>query len=251
MGASYTRALPTDPPTEGDFDVLIEHEDHNIHVAPAENDLWSYRDWPFPFHGIGILARQCSLRENMPKHYDAAAASSVATATATAIAYEAATLFRPSAACIEERMQDLSDRNDFRSAFKAIKQCGVCSEDAYGTPDEEDETTLSDTENSSLEYYRLTEFDIKKAICLGFPVLGMIQVYSPYVPEAPTLPAPDATPLGNHAIVIVGFDDDTKTYTFARNTTDGGYGTLAYDVSEKILHSLWMLRSTVYDPEMF
>lgn len=223
-----------------DFDEVF-HEDDQVgedDFTSADRDSWSHRDWPFPFQGIGILTSRCSLRQNVPPHFTPPnRGASVATATAMAIAYEcfqpSGVSFRPSATCIQECMKEIGNANDFRSAFRAVKQFGVCSERAYESqaPDDEEEYYYADNENYSLNYYSLDSNDIKKAICLGFPVVGMLQV-------APTSEI-------SHAIVIIGFDDDSETYEFVQNTRDdGGYGLLAYADAEKTLHSLWMLRST-------
>lgn len=128
-----------------------------------------------------------------------------------------------------------------RDGMKVLKELG-CPPEAYfpydvskftNTPSTEAEVHA--TEYKIKEYHRVLNLDdLKHALASGLPVVLGIAIYSSFETQAVSLtgnvPMPDKTKenlLGGHAVLAVGYDDDTQT-VLARNSWGENWGKFGY-----------------------
>jgi C1A family cysteine protease len=148
-----------------------------------------------------------------------------------------------------------------RDGVKCINKIGYCNETQWPYDiqkfTEKPEQSCYDyaRKHKSLSYKKVQQDEehIKSVLNMGFPIVFGISVYESFESEevAKTgivpLPKNHEKMLGGHAIVIVGYDEEKRLFTF-RNSWgedwgDKGYGYLPYDyVCDKDLASdFWVI----------
>jgi C1A family cysteine protease len=96
---------------------------------------------------------------------------------------------------------------------------------------------------------------LKRALIDNGPVVAGITVYQSALSDETRktgvipLPAPNERPVGGHAIVIVGFDDNQKRIKFVNpwgpSWGEHGFGYLSYDYIEKFMDEAWTFKGAV------
>jgi hypothetical protein len=149
-----------------------------------------------------------------------------------------------------------------RDGLKSLVQQGVCPE--YIWPYDVNDFATCPTracyaaaQHSRAAVYRRVRHtidDLKNCLAAGFPIACGIAVYTSFedsgVAQTGTVPLPNLaheSHLGGHAIVLVGFNDETEVFIF-RNSWgtqwgDAGYGTLpfAYIEDADLAADFWIL----------
>lgn len=210
----------------------------------VDRDSFCPRDWNAEelLGYTGIISNKISLRSNMPELYTSVPkGSSVACALSLMISYDCATLFRPSVDFVQECMNDNDLVYTPRTAFKAVRTYGVCSEELYNATQVDGKASkqsyVEASDCTSIEYWRVQCLSgIKRAIANGFPVLGCLEVRDELDEEL----------TGSVAFVIMGFDDDLAVLEIAHCEGTAGYGELAYRAAGS-LHSLWVVRGGAFE----
>lgn len=223
----------------------------------VETDVYSPRDWIFDTSAAGILADRISLKSRMPLMHDSPCLDSVVYAVTSVIAYDTDNLFIPNVTAIRRKMTQANTRNCLRMALKAMK---LTSD--YGDVTCQDTHTVFDV-YESLQYYRLCKEStqqVKQCIAFGFPVMCLLKVYRDMTKVSSigliSTPTNDELKLclGNHAIVITGYNDHTQTLQFANSLGscwgDRGYGYIQYTAVEKLLHGMWVVKSMLTEQLM-
>lgn len=151
-----------------------------------------------------------------------------------------------------------------RNGMKAVNKFGFCTETAWPYEIEKFKTmptkycTVSALEHRVLSYQRVpvTLNKVRMALAEDYPVVGGICIYSGYFTTATEttgvikMPKSSKNPIGGHAILFVGYDDDKRLLKF-RNSYgptwgDRGYGYLPYDyidTSNKLADDFWILKA--------
>ena len=156
---------------------------------------------------------------------------------------------------------DRDTGSSLRDGVKCINKIGYCNETQWPYDiqkfTEKPEQSCYDyaRKHKSLSYKKVQQDEehIKSVLNMGFPIVFGISVYESFESEevAKTgivpLPKNHEKMLGGHAIVIVGYDEEKRLFTF-RNSWgedwgDKGYGYLPYDyVCDKDLASdFWVI----------
>lgn len=150
-----------------------------------------------------------------------------------------------------------------RNTIKSVVDYGACPENLlpYVTtnfaqkPSEECYTEA--LKNRVSLYERLLTLN-DMLICLsdGFPVICGISIYTSFTNEESkktgiiNMPAQNESLLGGHAIMLVGYDKDTKRF-IARNSWGAswgqqGYFTIPFEYIENLGHDYWTIKKTPY-----
>ena len=143
-----------------------------------------------------------------------------------------------------------------RDAIKALKQYGVCAEllwpyriDRFAmTPDE---SSYTDAKKRNIKnYYRLISIeDIVDALNNNWPVVFGTLVYRSIDEISQTnyvvkLPSKNESPLGAHAMTLVGYDLDKELLlcrnSFGADWGDNGYCWIPFDYVESEFIDMWI-----------
>jgi C1A family cysteine protease len=140
-----------------------------------------------------------------------------------------------------------------RDGIKSVVSLGVCPESEWPYSDQGNQFAVQPSPQcyadalkfKTVQYSRVTQSDYHLKHCLailGRPVVFGITCFSglddPDVGKTGDvpMPGPNEAPQGGHAILLVGYDDSKKKYTFRNSwgTSFGqaGYGTLDYNYVE-------------------
>mmetsp|Transcript_83419 Transcript_83419/g.268905 ORF Transcript_83419/g.268905 Transcript_83419/m.268905 type:complete len:177 (-) Transcript_83419:281-811(-) len=128
-----------------------------------------------------------------------------------------------------------------RDGIMSLSQIGVCSEKPWEY--DESQFTVRPTEgcytsataNRASEYARIPQTieDIKGVLKEGFPFVFGFVVLSSFRTEAVsstgymTMPQPEDSTLGGHAVMAIGYDDE-KQVVIVRNSWGEGWGDAGY-----------------------
>ncbi len=148
-----------------------------------------------------------------------------------------------------------------RNAIKALAAVGVCNETlwpylASNVTEAPPQVCYANATMHALQYFRLSQHDLSHAkACLaeGYPFVCGIEVFEGPCLAATatghmTMPAADDTKIAGHAVMVVGYDDDTQS-VIALNSEGATWGldgffTMPYDylTNTKLAFDLWTIR---------
>lgn len=152
---------------------------------------------------------------------------------------------------------------EIRDGIKCVADIGACDEEmwVYDTskftikPPQKCYDNAKSYEALSYASVNTTLTDMRSCLADGFPFVIGVTVYSSFMSDAAAstgiipLPQADETAEGGHAILICGYDDRTRLFTF-RNSWgtdwgDEGYGYLPYDylANQNLADDAWTIRS--------
>jgi hypothetical protein len=240
MGTTFSRG-------EGGA-IVGEHETFESvepNIYDVCKDVECHRDWKF-HADTGVLPSSTSLKINMPEIYDVDIQySSISYAIAYILSYESITLFRPSVKFIDTTMKHMDRTVCARMAIKSVQKYGVCEEKEYvddgGFPSKE---CLVKAHNfNRIGYYKIGFQTIKKAICMGFPVILCLEIFDNNQISQNVIHEPqnNNTSLGSIAILLTGFDDSSNTFEFL-NCVTSEWSTCNYSVIKEYGHSMWIVK---------
>jgi C1A family cysteine protease len=231
-------------------------------------DLPDFRDWTFK-PTVKPL-RKVDLRPLDTPIYNQ---GNLGSCTANAIAghldfnrkREGLKIIKPSRLFIyyNERNHDGTVQSDagssIRESVKTVNKQGAVPEIQW--PYTVDDFTLKPPEKlykeavsyEDLTYYRLNQNleDFKACLSEGYPFVGGITVYSSFPMQgSSTVPIPRESDSvkGGHAIMFVGYNDDTEFFIFRNSWGDSwgssGYGYIPYSylANKNLANDFWSLR---------
>lgn len=245
MGTTYSRDTPSDVSND-------TFENVEPKIFDVSKDVNCERDWKF-HADTGVLPASISLRINMPRKYESDIQySSISYALAYAVSYEAVTLFRPSVEFIDKTMKSLCVNAPVssRMAIKAVQKFGVCEETEYsddnGFPSKE--CLLKAHNFNRIGYYKITFETIKKAICMGYPVVLCIDIFNNNQISEDVIKAPldETISLGSIAILVTGYDDPSQFFEYI-NCVNSEWGNCDYSIIKKYGHSMWLVKNSKYE----
>ena len=244
-----------------------------------------------PFTVLSTLPRSVDLRSQCPPVYDQGRIGScTANAIAGAIQFDRKKNgqlpdFVPSRLFIyyNERVIEHSVANDagaqLRDGIKAVNKLGVCPEtewpydDTPATTDggpfppgskpatQPSTTAYHDAKSYTVvSYQRLVQnlAQLKGCLAQGFPFVFGFTVYDSIYDAAGRpktifpLPSTTDTPIGGHAIMAVGYDDDKLLFTFRNSwgasVGDAGYFYMPYSyvTDSQLASDFWNIRTIAH-----
>ena len=238
-------------------------------------DIPDFRDLQFNDHfsTMEALPSIVDLRPQMPPVYDQGQLGScTANAIGAAIQYELTKQnlpsFTPSRLFIyyNERSMEGTINSDsgamIRDGIKSINLKGACPEDLWPydiskfTKKPVVKTYTIARKHKGVKYYSVpqTENDIKTALAQGFPVVFGFGVYT-YFESADmaktgvlNMPGQGEQMLGGHAVLIVGYKDDTRQFivrnSWSANWGQAGYFYMPYDyvTNNQLADDFWVIQ---------
>jgi hypothetical protein len=145
-----------------------------------------------------------------------------------------------------------------KDGIAALSKKGAVAEDVWpyqpGAFAEEPPATIEKAERFRITGARpLTSVDdLKRALLENGPVVAGITLYERFITSAVAktgiipVPTDKEQVVGGHAIVIVGYDDETRRLRFVNSWGTGwgdqGFGYLPYEYAEKYLSEAWTFR---------
>lgn len=148
----------------------------------------------------------------------------------------------------EEPIEDTG--SSIEAALDSVRHYGVCNAEVWPNEKPFNKKPTKKAYADGLKGHEVTKYynvktilQIKKALSLGYPVVGAIawafkEYNSKYVLNTPTKKEIDNCE-AYHAIVIVGYDDKTKKFEIRNSWSDKwankGYGYITYDVMKQIM----------------
>lgn len=257
MGVTYSKSSTTDD----DYENIKNIESSSI--FDVNKDVECERDWIFTAN-TGVLPGSISIRMNMPRSYktqtniEKLRHSSISYAVAYVLSYDLVTLFRPSVEFIDKTMKSLcfgKTQISSRMAIKSIQKFGVCEETEY-SDGEDSECDDFPSQNCILKahnfnriaYFKVTFETIKKAICMGYPVILCVEIFNNNQISVDTIIHPNnkIKSLGSLAIVVTGYDDCSNSFEYI-NCVNSEWGKCDYSIVKTYGHSMWILKSTKYE----
>lgn len=143
-----------------------------------------------------------------------------------------------------------------RDGIKTVKQYGLCDESCW--PYDVEKFAVQPPEicytaalhRSIKKYYALTNIgDCLDALSLGFPLVIGLQIYNNFLTidstnNILTNPTYPSTPLGGHAMCIIGYDLQKNLFlaknSFGTNWGDKGYCWITFDYIQINAFDIWM-----------
>ena len=143
--------------------------------------------------------------------------------------------------------------------IRSLQWNGVCEESLWPYNPEDFDTQPSDecyaqaANSPQIRAYTVEHWHMRGLLSRGLPIIAGLQMYASYESESTRNtgdhhhPSSGEKLIGGHAILIIGYDNDTKLYIFqnSRGVEWGnrGYGTLPYSVAHdpNLLTSLWTI----------
>jgi C1A family cysteine protease len=240
-----------------------------------KRDLPDKRDHNFEINYLTSIENKINnidLRKNCPPIYNQGELGScTANAIACAIQYDEIKQNLennvPSRLFIYYNERDIEGNTDrdtgasLRDGVKCINNIGYCNETIWPyditkfieKPTQECYDYARKHKSISYKRVQQDEIHIKSVLNLGFPIVFGISVYESFESENVAksgivpLPKNDERMLGGHAIVLVGYDEEKRLFTFrnswGENWGDKGYGYLPYEyVCDKNLSTdFWVI----------
>ena len=251
MGTTYSRGNTNDV-----SNIIENFETVEPNFFDVSKDVECDRDWTFTAD-TGVLTSTTSLRMNMPRKYEVDIQhSSISYAIAYLLSYESVTLFRPSVQFIDQTMKYLcvgNARVSSRMTIKAVQKFGVCEENEYSeSPDDStfpsEECCLKAQNFNRIEYYKVRFETIKKALCIGYPVVVCVEIFNNDQIREDVIyePKHKSTSLGNIASLVTGYDDKSNSFEYM-NCVNSEWGNCDYSIVNKYGHSMWILKDSKYE----
>lgn len=151
---------------------------------------------------------------------------------------------------------------EIRDGIKSIASTGYCSEDLWpynvnAFASKPPQPCYDEAKNhKALKYFRIDNSDIKQlksCLAAGFPFVFGVTVFKSFynADEANgvvPMPTMDDQPLGGHAILCVGYDDDKKLFTihnsWGTEAGDKGYYYIPYSymTNKDLCDDCWTIR---------
>ncbi len=260
MGVTYSKV--TSSTTDDDYENIENIK--NTSIFDVNKDVECERDWIFTAD-TGVLPGSISIRMNMPSSYktqtniEKLRFSSISYAVAYVLSYDLVTLFRPSVEFIDKTMKSLcvgKTQISSRMAIKSIQKFGVCEyseysdgEDSGGCDDFPSKKCILKAHNfNRIAYFKVTFETIKKAICMGYPVILCVEIFNNNQISVDTIinPIDCSKSLGSIAIVVTGYDDCSNSFEYI-NCVNSEWGKCDYSILKTYGHSMWVLKSTKYE----
>ena len=222
---------------------------------------------------LRALPRSVDLRPQLPAVYDQGELGSC-TANAIAAAFEYVQLkeglpdFMPSRLFVyyNERVLEGTVGEDsgamIRDGIKSVHKLGVCSEDTWKYDIEQfavmpSQAAYAEALDHQVQSYRRVLpmlHQLQGCLAAGYPFVFGFTVYESFesAEVARTglvpLPARSESALGGHAVLAVGYDDDTQRFTVRNSWGDGwgvgGYFTMPYGylTDPSLARDFWTIR---------
>lgn len=89
--------------------------------------------------------------------------------------------------------------------------------------------------------------EVKSQLVAGFPVIIGSRVHQPFLnlPAGAVWSAAEGPSLGNHAMVVVGYDDQRQAFkvinSWGREWSSGGYGWIAYNLFTQVVNEAYVV----------
>jgi C1A family cysteine protease len=149
-----------------------------------------------------------------------------------------------------------------RDGIKTLVRWGYCSEELcpYITKDFTNKPSRKAYKEAKrhiiTSYHKVSNLnEMLKCLAEGYPVIFGIMVYNGLMTEEVqksgnvTMPKPDESPAGGHAVLAVGYDKEKEIIIF-RNSWgyswgDKGYGTLPFEYINKLADDCWTIRKKI------
>lgn len=237
----------------------------------GKRDAHDERDYAFEPH-LASAPSAVSLRANCPAVYNqlplhSCGAHAVASAMQVLSAQRGTNVAEPSRLFLyynarrREGPVSGDDGATIRNTIKAAARPGACSEQLwpYDPAKVNVEPRRSAYENIALRassYYRIAQrlTDLKSCIAEGFPFVFGLSAYTQAIIAAQTsgrleLPTPTDTLMTAHAMLAIGYDDATSSFTALNSLgpTWGaqGYVTMPFEyfTDPQLTHDFWTIRT--------
>lgn len=154
---------------------------------------------------------------------------------------------------------------EIRDGIKSVASTGYCDEKTWPydinsfTVKPSDAAYAEAKKYKAIKYFRIDNTDIKQlktCLAAGFPFVFGVTVYKSFYDADENngvvpMPSQDDQPLGGHAILCVGYDDDKKLFTihnsWGTDAGDKGYYYLPYDymTNKDLCDDVWTIRQVV------
>jgi len=218
-----------------------------------KRDLPDYRDKKFKITAPIPLPPYVDLRPQMPPVYNQGNLGSC-TANAIGAAFQYERIKQNTASWIpsrlfiyyNERAVEGTVNEDsgamIRTGIKTLVSEGVCAESMWEYKEWKfkqkptDNCYIEALNNQLLEYLRITPhtlYEVKHCLAQGYPVIFGFMIYESMMTDevAKTgvvpIPNPNDTPVGGHAVLAVGYDDNKKCL-IVRNSWGSQWGDKGY-----------------------
>lgn len=244
-------------------------------------DLHDDRDYMILFE-TERLPNKVDLRSQSPYIFDQGSAPSC-TANAVAIIFDwiqdrgykndaNAKKFIPSRLFLYYNTRKADGNNHLKLTGSSIRNCilsavniGVCSEELWPYDIKKYKTEpvslayLNAKKNLATKFARvdISEYQIKLCLKQGNPIVFGLMIYEnwffdPKIRQTGYIPPPKATdkPVGGHAMVLVGYDDVTKTFivqnSWGPKWGEKGFCYIPYEyvLNRKIAWDFWVIKNT-------
>lgn len=217
---------------------------------------------------FGVLPTSVDLRPKMFPVYDQSSLGSC-TANAIAACYEyleqSKSKWVPSRLFIyynERAMEGTTDTDSgafIRDGIKSLSKQGVCDEkywpyDITKFTDQPPRACYTDALEHTIIQYNRVEHEaeaMKSCLAQGYPIVFGFKVYESFrsIDHTGIMPMPQDGEelLGGHAVVVVGYNDDTKMFTIRNSWTenfgDNGYFYMPYEflLDPNQCEDFWMI----------
>jgi C1A family cysteine protease len=164
-----------------------------------------------------------------------------------------------------EGNEDRDSGATLRNTVKSINKVGLCEEpfwpyDIKKFKSKPSTKSYDDAEgNKAVKYERLSRslYDFKSCLAAGLPFVCGFAVYESFQSKevAKTgimpMPGPDETSLGGHAILVVGYDDETQCF-IVRNSWgtkwgDKGHFYMPYEylLNRNLSDDFWVIQKVI------
>tara|TARA_B110000285_G_C14954178_1_gene528329 strand:- start:515 stop:943 length:429 start_codon:yes stop_codon:yes gene_type:complete len=135
-------------------------------------------------------------------------------------------------------------------AIKAIQKFGVCGETEYSDDDgfPSRDCLLKAHNFNRIAYFRIRFGTIKKAVCMGYPVVLCVEIFNnnQMSENAIIKPADKTTSMGSIAVVVTGYDDQSESFEYI-NCVNSEWGNCDYSIIKKYGHSMWLVKHAKYE----
>ena len=206
----------------------------------------------------GIVANSCSLKDKFPPVYTQTYGNCTSNAVLACDAYyyHRGTKWVPSTVFTYYNQKKMSEDKPWKDdgtsievALDAVRKYGACNVKIWPNTEPFDKKPSKEAYADGLKGHELTKYyrvkslsQIKKALNSGYPVPACIawafkEFDNSYIMNTPT---PEDIENANwHAVVIVGYDDNTKLFeirnSWSAEWANNGYAYITYDVMKKII----------------